>query len=699
MSAHKCLFMILSWLISTACFGFQTLNYTASTGPFTPTLDGEMPDYTIANEYVKHAKNFPYITPVDPTRSGQFQAFENIEYDASNHLQLDLYTPTNAQNTPVMLLIHGGGWRSGSRAHMVPIAKSMAEHGIAAAAVSYRTSRQALYPAGMQDIEKAMAWLENNQSKYSLNMQKVGILGASSGAHMATLLGHRLNQQQQKQLIIAVINFDGVVETTSDEVRYFEDRPGKTSYLALWLGGRFHEQPSLWQEASPLNFTDRFAPSTFFVNSSQPRFHRGRDEMLALLTKNHIANGFYEVAETPHTFWLFHPWHDEALQKTLQFLQSVFGMTNKPLPSSHAPLDREHLDITDAENRNAWQRYFKASEEWLLNDQTALKQEDPNNTPMQWRKRNTYEGWQFNPVQIDNLITWQTPSGGWSKNHDVLYAARAPGQAYGEQNHYVPTFDNGATLTEIKLLKTAIVHQPEQHYIESLHKAIRLILQAQFPSGGWPQTFPLRGGYHNWSTYNDGVTANILNALLDMTQQPQNYKLDNVLLNEVSLSLEQGLASVLREQRWMDDQHGAWGQQHDPLSGDLRPARAFEMAALSTMESADIAMFLMQIPTPSPAVIRAIKGTIAWLESTQITGLRWKRYTDQNSELIADSDAPIIWPRMIDLNDGRALFGDRDGSIHYSVQDISIERQRSYAWYHSGPQSALKEFDTWLKHH
>ncbi len=598
-----------------------------------------------------------------------------------------------------MLLIHGGGWRSGSREHMIPVAKFLAEHGIAAAAISYRTSRQALYPAGMEDIENALKWVSINKSKYSLNMQKVGLLGASSGAHMATLLGHRLNNVSQSSIISAVVNFDGVVETTSDEVRFFEDRPGKISYMALWLGGRFNEQTALWQEVSPLNYTDQYSPATFFVNSSQPRFHRGRDEMLAILQEFKITHGFYEIPETPHTFWLFHPWHDDAMQRTVDFLANVFGQKSLPQPRSLHTLDRDQLAKLPDELRHRWQNYFDQSDQLLKLDAQSLANEPLSNLEITWQKRHHYKDISITQEILDNLLSWQTPSGGWSKNHDVTLTKRLPGQPYGEQAHYVPTFDNGATFAEIEILRKALVHYPELKYKTSLHRAIRLILQAQFPSGGWPQTYPLRGGYHNWSTYNDGVTANILNLLLDIVQNPAAFALPPALQKEVQIALGLGIQSVLSEQRWIKPNQAAWGQQHDPLSGDLRPARAFEMAALSTMESADIALFLMRLGHSDAAINKAIQGAMNWLISLQIQGKRWRRYPDKNSELIEEENAPPLWPRMIDMNTGEALFGDRDSSIHKQISEISIERQRSYGWYHNGPISALQEYEKWLKQH
>jgi pectinesterase len=288
-----------------------------------PRLDHELPDYSIEREFQKHRTRYPDIRPADPTRRGAFVAHENHVYRTveGQALHLDLYVPGGPTGTwPLVVLIHGGGWRSGDRRHMVPLAKSLAEHGYAAASIAYRTSRQALYPAGLEDCEWAARWLLERAEAFHLDAKRVALAGGSSGAHMATLLGNRLGRDHPQVPVGVVVNFDGIVETTSETVREDEDRPGKLSYLALWLGGRYPEYPDLWREASPMTYAGASSPATLFTNSSHPRFHAGRDQYVALLGRHGIATGVLELPDTPHTFWLFHPWHDQALDAMVTFL-------------------------------------------------------------------------------------------------------------------------------------------------------------------------------------------------------------------------------------------------------------------------------------------------------------------------------------------------------------------------------------------
>jgi PelA/Pel-15E family pectate lyase len=668
------------------------LPYTSSDGALVQHIEGEMPNYSIDNEFRKHAKNYPFIKPINPSLITHAIPYENLIFDQVNNLALDLYLPKEISNPPLVVLIHGGGWRSGHRSHMVPMAKFLAEHGIAAAAVDYRTSRHALYPAGLQDIQNASHWIFNN---YLVDSSRLAYLGASSGAHMATLLGHRLNQFHKKRVVSAVVNLDGIVETTSRDVRAFEDKEGKISYLALWLGGRFDRQPLLWQEASPLAYVSEFSPATYFINSSQPRFHSGRDDMLAKLARLNIPGGHYDLPDTPHTFWLFYPWHDNVLRQTISFLDNVFENKRANLKSS-AEFNRYSVenDRTEA----SWHQYFDRSEYLHSIDIKAIAKAQHVDAPA-LVQRNIYVQAPANERAVANLISFQTPSGGWSKNIDTISQPRTSGQRFGLQEEYIPTFDNNATFQQIEFLTRTLQEDKNANAKAALHKAINLILDAQFPTGTWPQSFPLQGGYHNWSTYNDGVIASALNLLLDIKEWPKKFAADDNLLTRVERSIALAVEGILFEQRWINATMGAWGQQHDPLTGELRPARAYEMAALSTMESADITNVLMRIKKPSPELVKSINGAITWLNHTKITGYRWQRYKEKPSELIYDAQAKDIWPRMVELESGKAIFGDRDGQIHQNVRDISLERQNKYGWYHSGPTEVIERYRAWLKRH
>jgi len=688
-----------------------------------PVYPGEHPDFTIARSYQQNLSKYPFISPIQRKAKGNFIAHEGLSYRQieQRQLRLDLYQPLdNTKAHPLVLLIHGGGWRSGDRSHQVPMAQALAAAGFVAVAVEYRLSREALYPAAIDDLQLAIKWLRQHHRQYSIDPDKLAVLGASSGAHLAALLGstsHLANfagLDNKAGAIQAIINLDGVVELSSPYARRFEDKPNKVSYMALWLGGRYKDLPELWREVSPLQYAGPQTPPTLFVNSSHARFHAGRDEFVTILKNNNIYSEIHTLAETPHPYWLFHPWFDNSRDLVVQFLNRVFHQNAKLVKQTQAALDLDAIENFPPSQKTQWLQYLNDSQNLKAKDQSLLSNElhaaeltkalpavkITKPSALAKQLSGTATDW-LNTDTINNILSYQTASGGWSKGTDIYTHARKPGQNFGTETHFVPTFDNGATFQQIRLLATAYQTnhdaQVNARLERSLQHAIELLLKAQYPNGGWPQTYPLAGGYHDLNTYNDDTISNALNLLLDIAKQPHHFGIDNDTQARTRLAIAKAVNNIIADQYWLSAKHGGWGQQHDPLSHELRGARAFEMAALATMESAKLLSALMRIEQPSANLQKAIHGGIHWLEQSRITGIRWQRYTDQPSELITDKDAPALWPRMIDPNTQTAVFGDRDGSVHQQVATISIERQNKYAWYHKGPAKALGDYQQWLQ--
>ena len=112
----------------------------------------------------------------------------DIEYERVGDLslKLDLHTP-QAANPPLIVYVHGGAWRGGSKSD-VPIAK-LIEHGFAIASVDYRLSTQAPFPAQIQDIKAAIRFLRAKAELFHLSTSRIAIIGSSAGGHLAALVG------------------------------------------------------------------------------------------------------------------------------------------------------------------------------------------------------------------------------------------------------------------------------------------------------------------------------------------------------------------------------------------------------------------------------------------------------------------------------------------------------------------------------
>jgi pectinesterase len=297
-----------------------------------PVNDG----FTVA----KAQKEHPGIAVAGVAPSAGVSISRDLVYrdDVGRALHVDVFAPKGDKPAPAVLLVHGGGWMSGSRSHQEPMATYLANRGFVAVTVEYRLSPEARYPAGMSDLYAAVRWMRAKAANYNIDSSAIAILGCSSGAQMATLLGAIKTSpeyaqggpyQAQSSKVQAIVNIDGIVSfTTPMALKYENDPAKKPSAAEAWFGGRYQQVPELWEQASPLAYVDKHTPPTLFINSSQPRFHAGRDEYVARLDGAGVYSEVHTLPNTPHPFWLFDPWFESTAFWVNAFLQRVLASSD-----------------------------------------------------------------------------------------------------------------------------------------------------------------------------------------------------------------------------------------------------------------------------------------------------------------------------------------------------------------------------------
>lgn len=278
--------------------------------------------FSVWSSAQKIRKDFPHAVPVKEFNYPQILTARETVYGSAGKrdLHMDVFWPEqeNDRKHPGVICIHGGGWASGNKSHLVPLAQKLAQSGYLAASVEYRLSPEAKYPAGVCDIKDAIRYLKVNADKYKLDTTRIAILGTSAGATLASLIGTSSSGLQ------AIVNIDGVLDFTDPAESGKDSDPEKPSAAARWFGYTYKENPGIWIEASPNSYVDESSPPTLFINSAIPRFHAGREIYLEVLERNGIYYQVHTVPETPHPFWLFHPWFDETITYIENFLGLVF---------------------------------------------------------------------------------------------------------------------------------------------------------------------------------------------------------------------------------------------------------------------------------------------------------------------------------------------------------------------------------------
>jgi PelA/Pel-15E family pectate lyase len=410
---------------------------------------------------------------------------------------------------------------------------------------------------------------------------------------------------------------------------------------------------------------------------------------------------------------------------------AVIG-TSKPAESITAA----RIATLPAKDRGPWTAYLSRSQKQMQIDRAALAAEQTAGAPepplpkegfsARTMPLNRDAAWYGTPEArhiADVIVSFQTPAGGWSKNLDMSGALRARGQSYTTDNlskhpsaddfdtpkdphwNYVGTLDNDATNTELHFLALVSGATPGadgEAYRKSILRGIRYLLAAQFPNGGWPQVWPLEGGYHDAITFNDNAVTESAETLTAVAEGTGNYAfVPNELRLEAQKAADHALQCILATQVVVKGKRTVWAQQHDALILVPVAGRNYEPAALSSGESADLLVYLMQLPHPSPAVITAVNAGVAWLKAAAITGQEWVggRGTPGGRHLEAKAGAGPIWARYYSISSGLPIFGDRDKTIHDDVSELSLERRNGYAWYSAGPQQAIDAYAAWSQAH
>lgn len=124
--------------------------------------------------------------------SYEVKVLKDLEFAAPNgkSLLLDLYLPLGTRKpVPVIVWLHGGGWRIGDRKLGPDFRARFALHGYAMASIEYRLSGEAIFPAQIHDVKAAIRWLRSVSSQYGLDSCRIGLWGSSAGGHLAALAG------------------------------------------------------------------------------------------------------------------------------------------------------------------------------------------------------------------------------------------------------------------------------------------------------------------------------------------------------------------------------------------------------------------------------------------------------------------------------------------------------------------------------
>ncbi|MFX0555793.1 alpha/beta hydrolase fold domain-containing protein [Maribacter sp. CXY002] len=286
--------------------------------------------------FANDVKKYPNIKLVTNFEFSTVESTKDIVYAnlTSRPLLLDVFKPIkNVSDTrTAIIIIHGGGWRTGNRTQHYPLAASLANLGYVCFTPEYRLSTEALFPSAVYDLKKTVKWVRSNAKAYNINPDKIVVLGFSAGGELAAFLGTTGDMSlfegtetpsTVSSKVNAVVDIDGTLAFIHPESGEGDDSKG-TSAATYWFGYSKKENPVLWKAAAPLTYVGPNTPPTLFINSSVDRMHAGRDDYMAVLRKNSIYSEVIHFETAPHSFILYHPWFNPSVEGIDRFLRIIF---------------------------------------------------------------------------------------------------------------------------------------------------------------------------------------------------------------------------------------------------------------------------------------------------------------------------------------------------------------------------------------
>ncbi len=251
--------------------------------------------------------------------------------------------------------------------------------------------------------------------------------------------------------------------------------------------------------------------------------------------------------------------------------------------------------------------------------------------------------------EVGLALAWgQRKEGGWDHLVDVSHLVQDanPVKVSGRC-----ALDDNITQGAITFLIELDSILDEEWLTESINLGLAWLREAQFPNGAWPQWYPLIGGYHDYYTFNDNVINDCIRVMLLAHER---YGRENFFE-----SARRGGDFMIASQ--VAAPQSGWAQQY---SHDMKPAwaRTFEPPAVCSAVTARNIRTLIGLyrHTGEKKYLDPISNAIDWLERSTI--------------------GPDLWARLYEVGTNIPIYGDRDGKIHYTLEEISEERRRGYSW-------------------
>lgn len=215
--------------------------------------------------------------------------------DGHERQNLDLYLPKSEKPLPLVVWIHGGGWKAGNKAN--PPLVYLTNKGFALASINYRLSQHAVYPAQIHDCKAAVRFLRAHAKEFNIDPKCIGVAGASAGGHLAALMGTTGDVKDVEGALGKHTGVSSRVQAVFDlfgptDMSLFGDLAAD-SMPGLLFGGRLKDKSDLVKLANPIAFVTKDDPPVLIIH--------GDKDTLVPISQSEVFETSLKKADVPVT--------------------------------------------------------------------------------------------------------------------------------------------------------------------------------------------------------------------------------------------------------------------------------------------------------------------------------------------------------------------------------------------------------------
>lgn len=273
-------------------------------------------DQALIND-VHEFKTLAQESDVEFTKDVVYGTVDGVE------LKLDLAKPKGlTAPAPGVVWIHGGAWRGGRKEEFEKLVRDSAAAGYVSVSINYRLVPKSIFPAQVEDAKCAVRWFRANAEKLQLDPQRIGVVGASAGAHLAMMLGAmdtgdglegNGGSAEASSRVQCVVSYAGPTDLT------VEFPPASKNLVADFIGGPANEKAEAAKAASPITYVSAGDPPMLLIQGTKDPLvpHSQAVEMVEALTTAGVP-GRVELMIGEGHGWPKE--HERVMRETFEFL-------------------------------------------------------------------------------------------------------------------------------------------------------------------------------------------------------------------------------------------------------------------------------------------------------------------------------------------------------------------------------------------